>query len=93
VRRSIRWTPAAAQDLEAINDYLQQNHPQYRHPTMRKIFAAVQTLKEWPQRGRMGREEGTREFILSPLPYIVVYRPRDPDVEVLRIYHGVRQRP
>lgn len=60
---------------------------------MRKIFAAVQTLKEWPQRGRMGREEGTREFILSPLPYIVVYRLHASDFEVLRIYHGVQQRP
>jgi hypothetical protein len=28
----IRWTPAAAADLERISDYLKENHPSYRDP-------------------------------------------------------------
>ena len=34
----IRWTPAAAADLHAINDYLKEHHPHYRLPTMRQTL-------------------------------------------------------
>jgi plasmid stabilization system protein ParE len=33
----IRWTPAAADDLQQISDYLKLNHPQYRDDTIRHI--------------------------------------------------------
>jgi plasmid stabilization system protein ParE len=57
----IRWTLAAAADLQSICDYLKKHHPHYRNPTMRKLYAAIGELKEWPGRGRPGREGGTRE--------------------------------
>ena len=71
----IRWTPAAAADLEQISEYLKQRLielAQRRLPVMRV------------------REEGTRELVFSPLPYIAVYRLKGPSIEVLRIYHGAR---
>jgi len=89
----IRWTPAAAADLQHINDYLKEHHPQYRRPTMRKLYEAVCALKEWPQRGCRGREEGTRELPFSPLPYVAVYRVTADSIEVVRIYHGAQDRP
>jgi toxin ParE1/3/4 len=58
----IRWTPAAAEDLQHINDYLADHHPHYRQATIRKIYDALQSLKDWPHLGRAGREEGTREL-------------------------------
>jgi len=86
----IRWTPAAAADLQRLSDYLKDHHPPYQLPTLRKVYAAVQSLKDWPHRGRVGREEGTRELLFPPLPYIAVYRVRDQNIEVLRIYHGAQ---
>ncbi len=88
----IRWTPAAAADLQNLSDYLKDHHPHYRQPTVRKVYAAVQSLKEWPHRGRAGREEGTRELLFPPLPYIAVYRVKGQSIEVLRIYHGAQER-
>ncbi|MGD1100573.1 MAG: hypothetical protein ABSA59_00790 [Terriglobia bacterium] len=41
----IRWTPAAA-DLQRVSDYLKDHHPHYRQPTLRKVYAASQSLKE-----------------------------------------------
>jgi len=93
VSRLIRWTPAAASDLQPVSDYLSENHPQYRHPTLRKVYAAIQSLKDLPYRGRVGRQEGTRELILSPLPYVAIYRVNDQSIEVLRIYHAGQDRP
>ena len=42
----IRWTPAAAGDLEQISDYLKDRHPRYRLPTMRKLYQTIGTLKK-----------------------------------------------
>jgi plasmid stabilization system protein ParE len=89
----IRWTPAAAADLQPISDYLKDHHPHYRQPTMRKVYGTIQSLSEWPFHGRVGSEEGTRELLFPPLPYIVVYRVKPQSIEVLRIYHGVQERP
>ncbi|MGA2136598.1 MAG: type II toxin-antitoxin system RelE/ParE family toxin [Bryobacteraceae bacterium] len=89
----IRWTPAAAADLQQISDYLKEHHPQYRQPTMRKLFEIVRSLKQQPRRGRPGREEGTREILFPPLPYVAVYRIKEQTIEVLRVYHGAQERP
>ena len=89
----IRWTPAAAADLEDISNYLNVRHPHYRQPTMRKLYEAIRSLKESPHRGRVGREAGTRELLFAPLPYIAVYRVKEQGIEVLRIYHGAQDRP
>jgi toxin ParE1/3/4 len=88
----IRWTPAAAADLQHINDYLKDHHPHYRQATIRKVYAAIQSLTGWPHLGRAGRVEGTRELMFPPLPYIAVYRVKESSIEVLRIYHGAQDR-
>jgi addiction module RelE/StbE family toxin len=86
----LRWTPAASDDLQSINDYLKANYPHYRAATVRKLYESVLALRQFPFRGRPGREENTRELVFSPLPYIAVYRVTPNSVEVLRIYHAAR---
>jgi toxin ParE1/3/4 len=88
----LRWTPAAADDLESIEDYLARHHPSIAQSTILEIYETIQTLRSVPFRGRPGREEGTRELVLPRLPYIVVYRIKESDVEVLHIYHGAQHR-
>jgi len=89
----IRWTPAAAADLQGINDYLKLHHPGYRHSTMRKLYETIRALRLSPYRGRPGTEGGTREILFPPLPYVAVYRMKGEAVEILRIYHGAQDRP
>jgi toxin ParE1/3/4 len=89
----IRWTPAAAEDLEHIKNYLSEHLPQFAQSTVLELYEAVRSLKATPRRGRPGREEGTRELLLPRLPYIVVYRTKEQAIEVLHIYHGAQNRP
>ena len=63
----IRWTPAAAADLQHLSDYLKDHHPHYRQPTLRRVYAAIQSLKEWPHRTR-GRNP--RDIV----PSVALYR-------------------
>jgi addiction module RelE/StbE family toxin len=89
----VRWTSAAAADLQHISNYLKDRHPHYRQPTMRKLYEAIRSLKDLPDRSRIGREEGTRELLFPPLPYVAVYRVKEQSIEVLRIYHTAQDRP
>jgi plasmid stabilization system protein ParE len=88
----IRWTPAAAADLALISEYLKDRHPHYRLPTMRRLYEAIGSLADSPNRGRPGRESGTRELLFPPLPYVAVYRLKENSIEVLRIYHAAQNR-
>jgi toxin ParE1/3/4 len=47
----------------------------------------VLRLCEFPQSGGAGRILGTRELVVSGLPYVVVYRVEDDTVEILRVAH------
>jgi len=41
----IRWTPAAADDLAKISEYLKTRFPHYRQPTMRRLYDTIRSLK------------------------------------------------
>lgn len=88
----IRWTPPAATDLQSISDYLEDHHPHYRQPTMRKLYKRIRALKDAPYLGRPGRIEGTREIMFSPMPYLAVYRVEEQTIEIWRIYHTSQDR-
>ena len=70
----IRWTLAAAEDLQRIHDYLKENEPHLALPTVIAIREAILSLKKFPNRGRPGAIDGTRELLHERLPYIVSYR-------------------
>ena len=84
----IRWTPSAAYDLEQISNHIAEDNPESALQTVRAIFSRIEELATFPRRGRQGLEEGTRELVLSPLPYIAVYRVTEQVVEILHFYHG-----
>ena len=60
---------------------------------VRDVYDAPASLLEFPHRGRPGKKEGTRELVLSPLPYLVVYSVRRDVIFVVRILHGAQQWP
>jgi toxin ParE1/3/4 len=60
---------------------------------VRKIYSAPDILKRFPNRGRPGRKSGTRELVLSPLPYIIIYEVAQQVVRLLRIIHGSQNWP
>jgi toxin ParE1/3/4 len=47
-------------------------------------------LTQFPLRGRAGKRDGTRELVLSPLPYMIVYTVNEETVHVVRILHGAQ---
>jgi addiction module RelE/StbE family toxin len=88
----VRWTTDAADDLERICDYIAETSPDSAHRIARLIVDGIASLHTFPNRGRPGRVNGTREFVFAPLPFVAVYEVKD-EVHVLRILHGAQRWP
>jgi toxin ParE1/3/4 len=89
----LRWTAEAVSDLESIADYLRDHAPERAPGLIRRVYDAPATLLTFPNRGRPGKKEGTRELVLAPLPYIIVYKVYRDVIFVVRILHGAQQWP
>jgi toxin ParE1/3/4 len=89
----LRWTEQAADDLGNIVNYLFEHAPEHADRIARTIYNAPASLLTFPYRGRLGRKEGTRELVLLPLPYIVVYQVREEIIYLVRILHAAQEWP
>jgi addiction module RelE/StbE family toxin len=89
----IVWTPAATNDLEQISDYLWEQNPVTAVRLVRQIFSAASDLKKFPNRGRPGKKDGTRELVLPGLPYIIIYEVSEQAVRIVRVLHGAQRWP
>jgi toxin ParE1/3/4 len=89
----VRWSPEAADDLERIVLRVLQDDPQAAKRIADAIYQRCADLRLFPNRGRRGRVAGTRELVLAPPPFIIVYRLKTEVVEIARIYHGAQNWP
>ena len=83
----IRWTNKALDNLEAAVEYIAADNPTAAKKVAQKIWGSVQLLKTQPGLGRPGRVSGTRELVVSGLPYIVPYLEKNGTIVILRIMH------
>jgi toxin ParE1/3/4 len=89
----LRWTTGAAADLEQIANYLFEKAPEHAERIVRTIYKNASQLTRFPRRGRPGKKAGTRELVLSSLPYIIVYRATPKLLYIARILHGAQKWP
>jgi addiction module RelE/StbE family toxin len=89
----INWTEPAARALESIQDYIARDNRHAAWEVAQRIRHAVDQLENHPQLGRAGRVRGTLELVIPGLPYIVPYRIKGKDVEILSVFHAARKWP
>ncbi len=80
-------------DLEAIGDFIARDDAGAAQGLVTRIAASVEQLGDYPHLGRAGRISGTRELVVPNTPYVVPYRVRSDEVEVLAVFHGARRWP
>jgi len=89
----VRWSSTAADDLACIVEYVREDNVLAARRIANAIFQSIADLATMPGRGRVGRAEGTRELLLTRLPYIVVYEIIEDSVQILRIRHAAQNWP
>jgi plasmid stabilization system protein ParE len=86
----IAWLPGAEASLNAQIDYITADSPDAARRQSNLVLAAVAGLADFPNIGRPGRVEGTRELVVARTPFIVAYKVRETDVAVIRVVHGAQ---
>jgi addiction module RelE/StbE family toxin len=87
----VKWTPQAADDLDAIAEFISQDSPHYSSLFVWDVLCAVDRLIQFPKSGRIVPEindPSLREVILGS--YRIIYRLRQDLVEILTVFHGSR---
>ncbi|MBK5960710.1 hypothetical protein CCR97_21250 [Rhodoplanes elegans] len=88
-----RWTAPALRDLEAIGDYIARDDRAAAARMIGRILDQTDLLADQPHLGRAGRIAGTRELVVTSTPFVVPYRVRNGNVEILAVFHGARRWP
>ncbi len=85
----------AIADLESIHAWIAAERPWTAQRVIGRILDSIENLASFPELGRPGKVENTRELVVPRLPYIVVYRiEHDSDaIAVISVVHGARDRP
>ena len=87
----VRWTLQAADDLEAIAEFIAQNSPHYAAVFVMDVLQAAERLTQFPQIGRIVPEISDpviRELILGH--YRLIYRLRADLAEILTVHHSAK---
>lgn len=91
----LRYTAEARGQIAGIYEYIKERNPIAATQVVARIRSAAERLTEFPRMGHVGRVEGTHEWVVRGLPYIIVYEigAVDPDeVLVLGVFHGAQDR-
>lgn len=88
----LRWTRRALGDLERIADFIAADKPLAAQRFVAELRRKVAMLDEHPLMGQRGPYEDTRELVVHR-NYLVTYRLRGDEIQLLQVWHVARQRP
>ena len=94
MRRTLRWTEHAVEQLAAIAEYISVVSPVYAEQTVDRLIGRLQQVQDFPESGRHLREAHSPDIreVIEP-PYRLIYRVRDDVIEVIAIVHGRQDLP
>ena len=92
-RLTILWTKRALRRLGQIGEQIEKDNPTAAASVVSRIASALDALAEHPNMDRPGRLKDTRELVLADIPYIIPYRVRRSDIEILTVMHDAQQWP
>ena len=87
----VRWSPKAADQLEAIVEYIARDSQRYAAIFASRVLQLVKDIPAYPEAGRIVPEysdKNLREKL--HLGYRIVYRLTPQAVEIVAICHGAR---
>lgn len=70
----IIWTRLALDDLENAYEFITEANPKAADQIVDRVEKALFNLKIYPNVGRKGRIDGTRELVIPNTPFILPYK-------------------
>ncbi len=89
----IIWLQKAQQNLADELTFIHKEDPSVAKRIANLVKSRVDSLEEFPEKGRTGRVKGTRELVFTEIPYIIPYKIQGNDILILRFFHTHRKMP
>jgi addiction module RelE/StbE family toxin len=89
----LRYTRRAVRDLDQAYAFIALDNPAAARRVAASLRAAIEGLRQFPERGRIGRVTGTRELVVPRTPFIVAWRVAGDAIDVLAVIHAARSWP
>jgi toxin ParE1/3/4 len=89
----VRWLRKALRNLDEEAATIAAGDPAAARLVVDRVLRAVAMLQNQPGIGHPGRVPGTRELVVPNTRYIVPYRVRGEEVQILRVFHTSRRPP
>ena len=81
----VRWLRRALRALDDEASCIALEDPAAARLVVERVIRAAATLAEQPAIGRPGRVPGTREWVESPTRYVLPYRVKGSEAEILAV--------
>ena len=88
----LAWTRRALNDLRRIADHIAIDNPSAAQKLVEDIQDKAANLERFPLFGRVGGYGDTRELAVHK-NYLLTYRVRGDQVQILQVWHAAQQRP
>jgi toxin ParE1/3/4 len=79
--------------LTKAREYIARKNPAAARNVALKIIDSTERIIHFPEIGRPGRVNHTREFVVSDTEYLIVYRLKKNAIHFLRVLHGHQKWP
>jgi toxin ParE1/3/4 len=85
---------AAYGDLDGIYAWIARDRPRAADSVLDRILQSIERLGDLPYMGHAGRAPGTYEWVVTGLPYIVIYKvdSDNDEVQITAVFHGAQDR-
>ena len=91
---NVNFTSLARDDLLAIKNWIAEHDKRSADRVISRIRQTAMMFGQFPLLGRKGQVAGTREFSVTGLPYVIVYRiASETDIDILTVIHERRRYP
>ena len=74
--------------MDGAIDYIARENPQAAARIAKQIWHAGASLGDNPRMGRPGRLPDSREWVVNRTPYVLAYRIKSNQIEIMRVLHG-----
>ena len=84
------FTREASADLEDVLSYIAANNPSAAARAAARVDRTLSLIADFPGAGRLDQDTGTREWLITGLPLLVIYTIQTDVVEIIGLFHTSR---
>lgn len=89
----LRWTKRALKNLEMEAEHIGNDDADVAKKVVQRIHDLLALLVENPGMGRPGRIPGTRELVITGTRYLIPYKVKGQEIQILRVFHTSKKWP